>query len=227
MLYKFDRQKLDFIKVNVFTLSLKIVSVFGFILIGTILSLKPAPKSSYNVEDNIILIGDNDDFTEEKLIKLLKELNFKFPHIVLAQAKIESGGYKSKIFKHKYGTKELSETTKIFLECMDDLSKSNKNKLKSRFNNIEKPERASFVKTIQVLCIHLGQMKAEKTVITEESFMDHIEKTRKKYKEIPSDPTVLGKIGGVDPWFFESAAWTRNQLFRKDSYQLLKAPYDD
>lgn len=102
MLYKFDRQKLDFIKVNVFTLSLKIVSVFGFILIGTILSLKPAPKSSYNVEDNIILIGDNDDFTEEKLIKLLKELNFKFPHIVLAQAKIESGGYKSKIFKHNH-----------------------------------------------------------------------------------------------------------------------------
>jgi hypothetical protein len=100
MIYKFDRQKLAYIKLNLFTLSLKIISVFGFILIGTILSLKPVPKTNYDVEDNLILIGYEDDFSEEKLIKLIQELNFKFPHIVLAQAKVESGGYKSKIFKN-------------------------------------------------------------------------------------------------------------------------------
>jgi uncharacterized FlgJ-related protein len=100
MYYKFDRKSLDYVKVNVFKLSLKIVMIFGIILIGVLLSVKPKPVVNYEVEDNIILIGGNDDFTEEKLIKLIKKLNFKFPHIVLAQAKLESGGYKSKIFKH-------------------------------------------------------------------------------------------------------------------------------
>lgn len=38
-------------------------------------------------------------FSEEALIDLLRGSNIKYPHIVLAQAKIESGNYTSKIFK--------------------------------------------------------------------------------------------------------------------------------
>lgn len=39
-------------------------------------------------------------FTEEKLVLYLKELNIKYPYIALAQAKLETGNYTSKIFKN-------------------------------------------------------------------------------------------------------------------------------
>lgn len=38
-------------------------------------------------------------FTEENLIKYLNEINIKFPDIVLAQAKLESGNYTSYLFR--------------------------------------------------------------------------------------------------------------------------------
>ena len=52
------------------------------------------------------------DFTEEKLIEYIKELNIKFPHIVLAQARLESGNFKSNIFKENnnlFGMKEAKQ----------------------------------------------------------------------------------------------------------------------
>lgn len=52
------------------------------------------------------------DFTEEKLVEYIKELNIKFPHIVLAQARLESGNFKSKIFKENnnlFGMKEAKQ----------------------------------------------------------------------------------------------------------------------
>lgn len=41
----------------------------------------------------------NDKFKEEKLIGYIKELRIKFPHIVMAQALVESGNYSSMLFK--------------------------------------------------------------------------------------------------------------------------------
>lgn len=38
-------------------------------------------------------------FTEDALIDLLEDCNMKYPHIVLAQAKLESSNFKSKVFK--------------------------------------------------------------------------------------------------------------------------------
>ena len=38
-------------------------------------------------------------FSEENLIKLIKDCNIKYPHIVLAQAKLESNNFKSQVFK--------------------------------------------------------------------------------------------------------------------------------
>lgn len=49
------------------------------------------------VTDTLVVHGE--PFAEESLIRLLKDCNAKYPYIILAQAKIESGGFKSKIFK--------------------------------------------------------------------------------------------------------------------------------
>lgn len=46
----------------------------------------------------MLMEKDSDEFSEEKLIKFLEEINVKFSDIVYAQAVLESGNFKSKIF---------------------------------------------------------------------------------------------------------------------------------
>jgi uncharacterized FlgJ-related protein len=63
-------------------------------------------------EKELILINVQDTsltFSEEKLISLMNELNIKFPHIVLAQAKVESGNYTSKIFRENHNLFGMKE----------------------------------------------------------------------------------------------------------------------
>lgn len=43
-----------------------------------------------------------EQFSETALINLLKKSNIRYPHIVLAQARLESGHYKSKVFKENH-----------------------------------------------------------------------------------------------------------------------------
>ena len=52
--------------------------------------------SSY---EKLAIIVDSDEFTEEKFVEMLKHLNVKFPHIVMAQAIIESGFGTSTLYK--------------------------------------------------------------------------------------------------------------------------------
>lgn len=51
-----------------------------------------------NEINNIEMIYHDKDFSKEKLIKLIKKINVKYPHIVMAQSMVESGHYRSKIF---------------------------------------------------------------------------------------------------------------------------------
>ena len=46
-----------------------------------------------------IKVTNEMDFTRENLIKYLKQLNIKYPHIVFAQAQLETGYFTSDIFK--------------------------------------------------------------------------------------------------------------------------------
>ena len=58
--------------------------------------------TTYEKELLIVDINTKDDFSEEKLIQMLKDLNVKYPYIVLAQSRIETGRYTSKIFKENH-----------------------------------------------------------------------------------------------------------------------------
>jgi uncharacterized FlgJ-related protein len=65
--------------------------------------------NDYTESEKLILIRDADEFNKEKLIQMLKELNVKYPHIVLAQSIIETGSWRSKIFlenNNLFGMKE-------------------------------------------------------------------------------------------------------------------------
>lgn len=60
---------------------------------------------------NIVYTSEVDTFSEQKLIDYLVELNVKYPHIVLAQAKLETNNFTSDIFRENhnlFGMKEAS-----------------------------------------------------------------------------------------------------------------------
>lgn len=54
-------------------------------------------KITHKTTDTLRVHGE--PFSEKALIELIRDANVKYPHIVLAQAKLESGGFKSKIFR--------------------------------------------------------------------------------------------------------------------------------
>jgi uncharacterized FlgJ-related protein len=110
MYYKFNEETLLPEKVNVTNKTLiglgaavGLLLVFGF-------TSNPANKvQNLSQEDKLIVIREYNEFSENKLIEKITELNFRYPHIILAQAKLESGHFKSTIFlenNNMFGMKE-------------------------------------------------------------------------------------------------------------------------
>jgi uncharacterized FlgJ-related protein len=110
-------------KINPDTLELQSFSVFKkTIIIVAIISIIFGSSSLYigyglgrntlislTDEEKLIIIQEYNRFNEDKLIDKLKELNVNFPYIALAQAKLETGNYTSKIFRESnnlFGMKE-------------------------------------------------------------------------------------------------------------------------
>jgi uncharacterized FlgJ-related protein len=99
MLYKYNKDKLMFEESSI---SVKMIKGFGmivgFFVISSLIPIKSHKKINVSEEQKIIVIKEYNEFSEKKLIEKIKDLNFKFPHIILAQAKLESGNYKSIVF---------------------------------------------------------------------------------------------------------------------------------
>lgn len=104
-------KKINKIKIIVPTLSLLVI--FLLLVWGTNSKTKNNDILSLpTFESDITVVNINDtlnDFSEEKLIELLLSLNVNFPHIVLAQAKLESGHYSSKIYKENHNLFGMKE----------------------------------------------------------------------------------------------------------------------
>lgn len=99
MYYKFNKETLLLEKVNVTNKTLTgIGAAIGLILILGFTSKPKDPIQNLTTEDRLIVIREYNEFSQEKLIEKINQLNFRFPHIVLAQAKLESGHFKSTIF---------------------------------------------------------------------------------------------------------------------------------
>lgn len=90
------------------------LTLFGFLVTGPsitqnsdeIFTQKHVSDSNF-INSNIV--ETENEFSEEKLIQMLKDLNVKFPHIVLAQAKLETGHFKSKIFNENHNLFGMKE----------------------------------------------------------------------------------------------------------------------
>jgi len=100
MFYRFDEKNLEFKKNSrvIYAYLITLITVCGAAyFLGR--ETKVTNLSKYEKELVILdLKNEENKFSEEKLIQMLKDLNVKFPHIVLAQAKLESGNFKSKVF---------------------------------------------------------------------------------------------------------------------------------
>lgn len=100
-LYKYNNTSLSYKPITwksviTFISILLLISLgLGYIL-GETKVFKQNIINQTNISDTIYI---QDRFSEQKFINLLRSSNVKYPHIVLAQAKIESGNFTSTIFK--------------------------------------------------------------------------------------------------------------------------------
>lgn len=95
---------------------LKLVAMcMGWLLVGCYIGISYIKKNKTLLltdEEKLIIIQEHNQFTEEKLVEKLIELNIKFPHIALAQAKLETGNYTSKVFRENnnlFGMREAKQ----------------------------------------------------------------------------------------------------------------------
>lgn len=97
MVYKYNNKELCFEKISTSKLII-VLSIFivggSFLMSSTVYETIIVPE-----ESRTLILKENNSFSEDKLCSFVNSLNMKFPHIVLAQAKIESGHYNSLVFK--------------------------------------------------------------------------------------------------------------------------------
>jgi len=112
MIYKYSGEKLTFEKVNLKKVAYVAASAVALITLALTLTSRYSRQSGFEagtkyalermpIEEKMMIITHANDssFSKERLTQMLKDLNVRFPHIVMAQAMIESGHFQSNIFR--------------------------------------------------------------------------------------------------------------------------------
>ena len=113
MIYKYNKDTLNYDKVTVKILGL--IFAVGLVVSGlmALLTINRVNDVKYiSEETKSIILKQRDEFSKEKLKEYILELNIKYPHIVMAQAEIESGNFTSKIFKENHNLFGMKVATK-------------------------------------------------------------------------------------------------------------------
>lgn len=116
-LYFYSKKNINFLKVSLVKILFLIIVIMSMSMtitynVGKKIGLKDKFDNLPEKEKEILIINIMDtinSFSEEKLVNKMKELNLKFPHIALAQSKLETNCFKSKIFvenNNLFGMKE-------------------------------------------------------------------------------------------------------------------------
>lgn len=118
MFYTYDKKSILIQRANLKVLFLSLSIMFITALTTFLLTYNFNKENAIKYiteETKAIIIKENDkknEFTEARLKQYVIELNIKFPHIVIAQSQVETGHYKSKIFKENnnlFGMKEAKQ----------------------------------------------------------------------------------------------------------------------
>lgn len=118
-LFRYNKETLEFQRVKKKSY-VKLSLVIGFTIIILLIIGWLSGTNKYIVNQIVnshkvdTVYVQTQPFSEEALIDLLRSSNIKYPYIVLAQAKIESGNYTSKVFRENnnlFGMKEPNVRT--------------------------------------------------------------------------------------------------------------------
>jgi uncharacterized FlgJ-related protein len=113
MFYKFDKTTLvwkkDWKSVKI-VVSVVAVLMFATFFLGRF--YKFTTLDEYEKELLVVSLEEQkNEFTEDKFAQELKRLNVRFPHIVMAQSIIETGGFKSNVFKENHNLFGMKQAT--------------------------------------------------------------------------------------------------------------------
>lgn len=97
MFYTYDKSTLRFVRVNWLSVILKVLAVIAVVFSVLSLTIHNDMKDLSESEIMFIMVK-HDKFSTDKLLCMIKELNFSFPDIVFAQAILETNNFKSRIF---------------------------------------------------------------------------------------------------------------------------------
>ena len=102
-LYVYDSKRMNYVRAyKTYSKILIGIGLAGFMGFGyaEYNHVKAINSIEYITEETrTLIINSENKFSEERLKQTILELNIRFPHIVLAQAKLESGYFKSKMFR--------------------------------------------------------------------------------------------------------------------------------
>ena len=99
-LFRYNKETLTFdkIKIKPKVYIFSILTLGGIYWLGWVSNIQIVDRIVHHKTTDTVLVHGQ-PFSEKALIELIKDCNLKYPHIVLAQAKIESGNFTSKIFR--------------------------------------------------------------------------------------------------------------------------------
>jgi uncharacterized FlgJ-related protein len=113
MFYRYNTNTLRWERDKKRTKLVTLLFLFGFLgsfLIGRYYRI----TSLDQMEKELIVLNverEKNSFTEDKLVEELKRLNVKFPHIVMAQSILETGRFKSNVFKENHNLFGMKQAT--------------------------------------------------------------------------------------------------------------------
>ena len=113
-IYLYNKQDLSQKKVNKYLIALYVILISSLFSFSgyTVGRLKKLGNLSHLEKELLVVDLQRDDFTEEKLADLLKKLKIQYPEVVLAQARLETGGYKSRIFRENHNLFGMKEAVR-------------------------------------------------------------------------------------------------------------------
>lgn len=106
--YKYNQSTLQYEPIPHLSKVLKGLAIF-LLLFGFIGATSEKEDNYIITAEDVLLVNSQNEFTEDKFISMLDEINLPYPHITLAQAKLETGNFTSKIFTenhNSFGQKE-------------------------------------------------------------------------------------------------------------------------
>ena len=97
VVYKYNQSTLQYEPIPHLSKVLKGLAIF-LILYGFIAATSQKEDNYIITAEDVLLVNSQNEFSEDKFISMLDEINLPYPHITLAQAKLETGNFTSKIF---------------------------------------------------------------------------------------------------------------------------------